>query len=478
MNSSFRYLYRHDNDNDKSSNADLQLSPKEYLMEAGGYTEQQIQEMQRRFPPLLQLDVPRHLKPKMKFLKHTILQITPRSSSDDDKNHQVLPPFVQTTLPPQYYGARLERIVAPRHAFLVYANLYHGKELLLEEEDDEHASSSNRWQLFLTSCRNTKQFAALCNQWAKEKQQQQQHKTTTTTTAITSKQIEAFDFMFGRGLMAASRNELCQHNNTWPLDFINVTSAEMIDLLIQHGANPLERDNRGVSLLHWAAGTGNLENVQALMPHLGVWVQAERDGATPLHWAAAGANAREFGVGGHKDVAEYLLSQVDHACHHYSNQPTSEEGRPSRKDLVCQLTRDGNSALMWAAWSGTLETVKFLIRNRADPNVANRNGCTVAHWAASGGNLEVCQYLAETVGVDFTEPNHGGNTPLTHAVAFGHPQIVEWLRQQVLVDSEEDSIAKALAGDFVDWTEGKDENEKRQQVRNLFEDWYGHDERI
>ena len=54
---------------------------------------------------------------------------------------------------------------------------------------------------------------------------------------------------------------------------------------------------------------------------------------------------------------------------------------------------------MWASWSGTLETVKLLIRNRADSTVANRNGCTVAHWAASGGNVEVCKYLGSVTGV-------------------------------------------------------------------------------
>jgi ankyrin repeat protein len=446
LNHAFRYLYRHDDDNDGDEKTRLEeMTSRDYLVECGGYTEQQIDNMHKKFPPLLGLDVTRHLKPKMRFLKETMLGM-------DSSARISLPEQVRKTLPPHYFGARLERIVAPRHAFLVHYNLPHGENLLLVGNKQE--SKSTRWHDFLKSCRNTKQFAALCNQWAREEGN-------ACNQTITPKQIEAFDALFARGLMAAARDELCQWNNTWPLEYINITSGEMIELLIQHGANPLERDNRGVSLLHWAAGTGNLKGVQALFPYFdraessACFAEAERDGATPLHWAAAGANAREFGVGGSPEVCRYLLSRV--------------RDPRARKKLVNTLTRDGNSALMWAAWSGTLETVKFLIRERADPSVANRNGCTVGHWSSSGGNLEVCKYMASTVGVDFRQPNHGGNTPLTHAVAFGRVEVVEWLRREIISkDDNEDTVAAALAWDFVDWTDGQDEG--RKQVLDLFED--------
>lgn len=53
--------------------------------------------------------------------------------------------------------------------------------------------------------------------------------------------------------------------------------------------------------------------------------------------------------------------------------------------LVNSQTKDGNTVLMWAAWSRSLDIVKFLVRNRADATTTNRNGCSVAHWASSGG---------------------------------------------------------------------------------------------
>ena len=223
--------------------------------------------------------------------------------------------------------------------------------------------------------------------------------------------------------------------------------------------------------MHLAAGAGNLPVLQVLCHETGLTSPSNsdnnnnnnathnlatlvtvRDRATLLHWAAAGAKAREFGCGGHVHVCEYLLSQWDKA-------PINV----TRRDYVNSATLDGNSALHWAAWSGTLATVKLLVRYRANVHHANRNGCTVAHWASSGGNLEACQYLCDVVGVDLFAPNYGGNTPLTHAVAFGRAAIVQWIREQA--QGEDDEIAARLAEDFCLWTDG---DASRKKVLQLF----------
>eukprot|EP00980_Cylindrotheca_fusiformis_P003117 scaffold721_cov131-Cylindrotheca_fusiformis.AAC.7 len=407
MNNGFRYLYR------KHDEKLEEMTSLEYLSQF--YPEDTVLKMNATFPPLLELNVSRHLHPKMRFIQETM----------------GISNISQVIIPPQYFGARLERTIAPRHAFLVHRGLLHGRTLI---EDP------SKWQDFLVSCRTAKRFSALCNQWREN-----------DSPIITPKEIEAFDTLFGRGALAAARNELCQFNNTWPLEHINITSSSLLRLLIQHGINPLERDNRGVSLLHWAAGSGNLDAVKALVSFFpkGVLERAERDGATPLHWAVCGANSKEFGTGGHIEVCRYILSLDD------------------PKLLVNELTYDGNSPLMWASWSGTLETVKLMVRNRADRTIANRNGCTCAHWAASGGNLEICKYLKSTVDVDFSKPNYGGNTPLTHAVAFGHAEIVRWLREQACGDDDE--IAASLAKDLDTWTDG---DSQRRQVLQLFRDDY------
>jgi ankyrin repeat protein len=101
----------------------------------------------------------------------------------------------------------------------------------------------------------------------------------------------------------------------------------------------------------------------------------------------------------------------------------------------------------------------------------------VAHWAASGGNLAVCQYLSTVAQVDFTTANHGGNTPLSHAVAFGRTAVIEWLLSIVPKATDgighrptqsHDHQAYRLAQDLVQWTNGVDN--QHVKVLQLFED--------
>jgi ankyrin repeat protein len=397
VNHAFKHLYRHL----ELDPGDEAISAVPFLIKYANLTEEQITTLNATFPPLLTLDVKRHLFPKLLFLQRTL-----RCTS-------------VASIPPSYFGSRLERIVAPRHAFMV-------KQGLLEH----HAlSADGNFQRFLMACRTPQAFAAFCNGLA--------------DVNVTTIQVEAWDMVFQRGLLSACRMDV---TSSWTMEYANNDHLE--ELLISHGANPLEQ-SRGATLLHWACGSGNLDAVKCLLPYIHVNFELDRDGAIPMHWAAAGANVRGFGVGGHADVCQFLLTQVDDA-----------------KAAVNHVTKDGNSVLMWAAWSGTLPVVKWLIRNRADALVTNRNGCTVAHWAASGGSLETCRYLKDVVGLDFTSPNYGGNTPLTHAVAFGRVEIVDWLRREV---EEQDNIPTALelAQDFVQWTEG---DETRKQVLSLLID--------
>ena len=460
LNHPFQHLFRHDDPPHYPTyeNSTLlehaNLNARQYLMQYGGYSNQQIDDMSRTFPPLLDLDVMRHLRPKMRFLKFTLGGVEPKSALSTATAVRQLSDLGRC-VPPPFFGARLEKTVAPRHAFLQHINLPHGT-MLLED-------SGKLFQEFLKSSRRTKQFCAMCNTWMSKygvlSDSNDDEDMQVQSTAVTPDQVEAFDTLFQRGLMSAARNDIETLDSIRQCaKMADITSSELVKLLAGAGANPLEKDVRGVSLIHWAAGAGNLGGLVELIQFLeggmeeALSMKAERDGASPLHWAAAGAKSKEFGCGGDIDSVRFFID----------NCPEDDA-----KQLVNTLTKDGNSVLMWAAWSGTLDVVKLLVRNRADPTVANRNGCTVAHWAASGGNLQVCKYLHDIVKVNFSTQNYAGNTPLSHAVAYGRADVVQWLRNDACAD-DADGRAADLAMEFVGWADG--DSPERNKVYDLFQD--------
>ena len=55
--------------------------------------------------------------------------------------------------------------------------------------------------------------------------------------------------------------------------------------------------------------------------------------------------------------------------------------RPAQR--VDAVDRDGNTALMWAAWNGTKWAVEMLLSKGASVNLASKRATTALMWAAS-----------------------------------------------------------------------------------------------
>jgi len=292
----------------------------QYLRLHGGYTLDEIRRMHVKFPPLLEMDVARHLRPKMRFVKDCLGGATAG---------QVLDPQLKSRLPANFFGARLERTIAPRHAFLVHVGLPSGKLLWETSSSDGRGGITFLIEEFLLMHRKTKQFAAMCNKW----RTLYGSSTLKDNLPITSEQIAAFDKLFQRGILSAVRDDsgyiFPDYNGNGKreitdkspslLQTANVTSAQLVRYLVEHGANPWETDVRGASLFHWASGCGNLQGLRELVDgcdllesrieasgmtsagpksmgtHAALLWKASRDDATPFHWAAAGAGPKEFG---------------------------------------------------------------------------------------------------------------------------------------------------------------------------------------
>jgi|EP00970_Alexandrium_tamarense_P002622 ankyrin repeat protein len=122
---------------------------------------------------------------------------------------------------------------------------------------------------------------------------------------------------------------------------------------------------------------------------------------------------------GHVDVCRYFL----------------DKAADKKKSLANAVTASGNTPLMWACWSGSLDVVKLLTsEGGADPYFRNVRGFNAAHWAASGGSIEICKFLRSELGLDFIgkeAENSEGESPLDVAISFGRANVMEWIVEQM-----------------------------------------------
>ena len=438
------------------------VEPEELLTSCGYSTEDRLR-LFNEFPKLKKMDAKNLIAPKLRFLV-TVLgggsgdigngfvdkeDPPDEKKKDEEENNGQQAEFVphnlrvsenaRRNLPTvAFFNPRLETTIAPRHAYLAFHRdtLPFGKELL------ESTTDMLLLNQFLDAC--TKKpgvFAELCNQWQEENVAKRPSSNTSTSSSSTDHSLKmhtaetvmAMENVFTDGLTIFARNEV-----TPDLAILGneCTPSDIMSLLLDHGSNYAEHDDWGATVLHWAAGTGNLKGIEALVERLErdeeavegdirdvLWSTctscfSTRDGATPLHWASCGANHTHFGCGGHINVCNYLLDKAGE----------------KKESLANAITATGNTPLMWASWSGSLDVAKLLVADgNADPRVRNGNGFTAAHWAASGGHLEICRFLHDELGLEFIgkdAENSEGETPLSCAIAYGRSDVVEWIAAQ------------------------------------------------
>ena len=450
----FKHLFRHYDD--ISMDCWLRCAEPVAFLKSCGYTTEDIEKLSNKLPALLTKDVHAQLAPHVRFLvkalgggtgdlmwapgEEAILNIEDGEEcviSDNQidaaaQQHVLrVSDLGKKAVPVSFFNVRLEKTLAPWHAYLCWQQGLPCGPVLLQDE-----GAKFRDLLDVCESSNLNDFVKLCNSWE------------TTDKQHTADEISEFEYAFHEGLVPAVRNHIHAYTDC--------ESGQMVELLLSHGANHLEDDHYGASLLHWAAGTGNIRAVRALLEAKkddGIPSEEAittdhiaKDGATALHWAAAGVTPQGiFGTDGHAEICRCLLDKAG-------------------KKLTRETTYASDAPLAWAAWAGSLDVVKLLVEDYgADPHHCSDGG-TVAHWACAGGNLSVCHYLADSCGLDFSAPNVShGMTPMDWASSEGHHKVVEWLSKRFYpgfeaarAEEEEDvhdqealfqEVAKALKND-------------------------------
>nr|XP_046259873.1 ankyrin repeat domain-containing protein 50 isoform X2 [Scatophagus argus] len=239
-------------------------------------------------------------------------------------------------------------------------------------------------------------------------------------------------------------------------------SANVAELLLTHGSDPLESDHQGQTPLTLASRQGHVKVLSVLLE----WAKTqEPQTAVQMmeHVDSEGWTAlRSAAWGGHSEAVRLLLdagADVD-GCDSEGRTALRAAAWGGHEEIVLTLLdygaqvdkadSKGRTPLIAAAYMGHHETVEILLDHNADVDLGDGDGRTalsvaalcVPRAAGVKGYGEVVSLLLER-GADPGHRDHDGMTPLLLAAYEGHDDVVELLLE---------------AGADVDETAGPDGN--------------------
>ena len=95
-------------------------------------------------------------------------------------------------------------------------------------------------------------------------------------------------------------------------------------------------------------------------------------------------------------------------------------------ECMSQVDCDGHSCLDWAASSGDVNIIEFLIRKGMNPQRVNKTGRGPLYWAVNSGQMSAVRFLAKA-GCNPYLPDHRNTTPRSVAKTKGDSELLDAL---------------------------------------------------
>ncbi|KAM9509717.1 ankyrin repeat and death domain-containing protein 1B isoform 6-T6 [Guaruba guarouba] len=207
--------------------------------------------------------------------------------------------------------------------------------------------------------------------------------------------------------------------------------VSVVDFLLHHKARLDMADQHGLTVIHLAAWTGNLDIMRKLVKAGADQKAKNEEGMNVLHFAAQNNSVK---------IVDYVLQDL-----HLNdlNKPDRRGKKPfllaSEKghvDMINNLITlklftsekdtEGNTALHLAAKNGHSEVVKILLRQWGEINDLNENGETPFYLSVEGGH-EKCAELLLEAGSDINVLTQNNSSALQVAIQNGHLSLVTFL---------------------------------------------------
>ncbi len=151
----------------------------------------------------------------------------------------------------------------------------------------------------------------------------------------------------------------------WASTYDTYDNTGIVELLLEHNADPNLQNKNGYTALHMAYWKGNTEIVELLLEHNVDPNLQNKYRNTALHRASLHCK---------KKIVELLLEHC---------------ADPNLQDI------NGYTALYWASQHSKKDIVKLLLEHGADPNLQDINGYTSLYWASKFDKKGIKKLLLE-----------------------------------------------------------------------------------
>ena len=196
---------------------------------------------------------------------------------------------------------------------------------------------------------------------------------------------------------------------------------EIAQMLINHGADLSRSEKLGRTALHCCVQSGGLHCLRLfLQKNVDIRLR-DLEGMTVWHLAAQKGNVQALSILLSMNVDSGYVTALKANDGKTPLLWASAAGSKEAMELLLKAgsnltdtASDGSSPLHYAAESGSLECVKFLMEKKSLSNLVTHDGSTALHHAVIGRCGEILQFLLEN-GVDPCKARSDGCTPL-HAL--------------------------------------------------------------
>lgn len=241
-------------------------------------------------------------------------------------------------------------------------------------------------------------------------------------------------------------------NRRTPLVFAaEYNCYEIIDYLIEKGAEPNDSDLSGHTALYWSVVYQNTENIKTLIG-AGANVNVINElGESPIIIAAEKGNTYIMkllvNAGADLNVLDFYGNTLLNICATLGHKDTVSY-LVKQQINVNNIDKEGNTALIKAAILGKTKIMNILIKEGVNLNAQNNYGQTALNCAAYSGNVTNVKILINA-GANIFIKDKEERTPLNWAQYNKNTEIIDTIYNYVLSDTLECVLTAATASDMI-----------------------------